>query len=122
MLQAPIDNDDWIRNNARFNNLWVFFAMYINNHFGILKLKLRLVSKLRRTIVFFPSSLYIYIYGEIVDFGKSDKTIKISVKVDKWNAHNGFSSIISFFIQESEEVLPWIKNEILQPNLSMFSH
>ena len=48
----------------------------------------------------------VYIYGEMVDFGKSDKMIKISGKVDKPNTYNGFRSNISFFIQESEEVLP----------------
>ena len=37
----------------------------------------------------------------MVDFGKSDKMIKISGKVDKSNAFNGFSGNISFFIQES---------------------
>ena len=35
----------------------------------------------------------------MVDFGESDKTIKISGKVDKSNTYNGFSSNISFFIQ-----------------------
>ena len=34
----------------------------------------------------------------MVDFGKSDKMIKISGKVDKPNTYNGFSSDISFFI------------------------
>ena len=53
-----------------------------------------------------------HIYGEMVDFGKSDKMIKISGKVDKWNTYNGFSWNVSFFIQ-SEKVLRWIKDEIL---------
>ena len=35
--------------------------------------------------------LYIYIYGDMVDFGESDKMIKISGKVDKPNTYNGFS-------------------------------
>ena len=35
--------------------------------------------------------------GEI-DFGESDKMIKISGKVDKLNTYNRFSSYISFFI------------------------
>ena len=39
-------------------------------------------------------------YGEMVDFGKSDKMIKISGKVDKSNTYNGFRNYISFFIQE----------------------
>ena len=43
--------------------------------------------------------IYIYIYGEMVDFGKSDKMIKISTKVDKPNTYYVFSSNISFFIQ-----------------------
>ena len=36
----------------------------------------------------------------MVDFGEPDKTIKISGKVDKSNAYNGFNCNISFFIQE----------------------
>ena len=47
--------------------------------------------------------LYIYIYiwrnVEMVDFGESDKMIKINGKVDQPNTYNGFSSNISFFIQ-----------------------
>ena len=35
----------------------------------------------------------------MVDFGESDKMIKINGKVDKSNSYNGFSSNISFFIQ-----------------------
>ena len=35
----------------------------------------------------------------MVDFSESDKMIKISVKVDKSNTYNWFSSNISFFIQ-----------------------
>ena len=35
----------------------------------------------------------------MVDFGESDKLIKISGKVDKLNTYNGFSSNISVFIQ-----------------------
>ena len=35
----------------------------------------------------------------MVDFGESDKIIKISGKVDKSNTYNRFSSNISFFIQ-----------------------
>ena len=35
----------------------------------------------------------------MIDFGKSDKMMKISGKVDKSNAYNGFSSNTSFFIQ-----------------------
>ena len=42
--------------------------------------------------------IYIYIYGEMIDFGESDKMIKISEKVDKSNICNGFSGNISFFI------------------------
>ena len=54
----------------------------------------------------------------MVDFGESDKLMKISGKVDKSNTYNGFCSNISFFIHiESEEVLPWIKNEMLLLNL-----
>ena len=34
----------------------------------------------------------------MVDFGESDKTIKISGKVDKPNTYNKFNSNISFFI------------------------
>ena len=36
----------------------------------------------------------------MVDFGKSDKMIKIRGKVDKSNTYNGFSSNISIFIQD----------------------
>ena len=64
--------------------------------------------------------LYIYIEREggreMVNFGESDEMIKRSGKVDKSNTCNGFSSNISFLIQESEEVLPWIKNKILLLN------
>ena len=42
----------------------------------------------------------------MVGFRKSDKMIKASGKVDKSNSYNGFSRSISFFIQESEDVLP----------------
>ena len=49
-------------------------------------------------------------YGEMVDFGESDKIIKISFKVDKSITNNRSSSNISFFIQGK-------KNEILQLNL-----
>ena len=42
----------------------------------------------------------------MVDFGESDKMIKISVKVNKSNTYNGFRRDISFFIEEFEEVLP----------------
>ena len=48
--------------------------------------------------------IYIYIerererVREMVDFGESDKMIKISGKVDKSNTFNGFSGNISFFI------------------------
>ena len=35
----------------------------------------------------------------MVNFGKSDKMIKISGKVNKSNTYNGLSSNISFFIQ-----------------------
>ena len=35
----------------------------------------------------------------IVDFGESDKTIKISWNKDKSDTYNEFSSGISFFIQ-----------------------
>ena len=34
----------------------------------------------------------------MVDFGESEKMIKISGKVDKSDTYNGFSGIISFFI------------------------
>ena len=43
--------------------------------------------------------IYMYIYGEMVDFGKSDKMIKINRKVDKPNTYSGFCSNTSFFIQ-----------------------
>ena len=36
------------------------------------------------------SCLYICIYGEMVDFAKSDKMIKISSKVNKSSTYNGF--------------------------------
>ena len=35
----------------------------------------------------------------MVDFGKSDKMVKICGKVDKSNTYNGFRSNILFFIQ-----------------------
>ena len=36
----------------------------------------------------------------MIDFGKSDKMIKLSGNVDKSNPYNGFSSYILLFIQE----------------------
>ena len=45
-----------------------------------------------------PNSVYIYIYGEMVDFAESDKMIKKSRKVEKSDTYNGFSCNISFFI------------------------
>ena len=42
--------------------------------------------------------IYIYIYGEMADFGESDKMIRIRKRVDKSNTYNGFSGNISFFI------------------------
>ena len=48
-------------------------------------------------------------YGEMVDFGESNKMIKINAKKDKSDMYNVFSSNISFFI-------PRIKNEILLLN------
>ena len=44
--------------------------------------------------------IYIYIYSEMVDSDEFDKMIRISGKIDKWDTYNGFSSNISFFIQE----------------------
>ena len=44
-------------------------------------------------------SLSVYIYGEMVDFGKSDEMIKISGKMNKSNTYKEFSCNISFFIQ-----------------------
>ena len=35
----------------------------------------------------------------MVEFGKSDKIIKINGKADKANTYNGFGSDCSFFIQ-----------------------
>ena len=37
--------------------------------------------------------MYIYICGEMVDFGESDKMIIISGKVDKLDTYNEFSTI-----------------------------
>ena len=34
----------------------------------------------------------------MIDFGESDKMIKVSRKVEKSNTYNGFSGNISFFI------------------------
>ena len=42
----------------------------------------------------------IWLYGEIVDFGKSDEIIKIIGKSDKSKTYNVFSGNISFFINE----------------------
>ena len=47
-----------------------------------LTLKPRFCFFLQRIITFIMY-IYIYIYGEIVDFGKSDKIMKISGKVNK---------------------------------------
>ena len=47
----------------------------------------------------------------MVDFGKSDKMIKISRKVNKSNTYNGFKSNTSFFIQgrtSSDENISYI--------------
>ena len=40
------------------------------------------------------------VYGEMVDFGKSYKMIKINEKTDTSDTYKEFSSDISFFIQE----------------------
>ena len=37
----------------------------------------------------------------MVDFGESDKVIKVSGKVDKSKTSNGFSGNISFFIHRT---------------------
>ena len=42
---------------------------------------------------------YYLSYGEMVDFGKSDKMIKLNGKVDKSNTYNRFNSNILLFIQ-----------------------
>ena len=44
-------------------------------------------------------SIVFYFYAEMVDFGESDKMIKISGKVDKSNTYYEFTRNISFFIQ-----------------------
>ena len=42
----------------------------------------------------------------MVDFGESDKMMKISGKVNKLNTYNEFSCDISFFTQGKTEVFP----------------
>ena len=42
--------------------------------------------------------IYIYIYSKMVDYGESDKMMKIIGKVDKSDSYEGFSCKISFFI------------------------
>ena len=54
--------------------------------------------KISSNKLIFQINIYNKHYGEMVDFGKSDKMIKISGKVDKPNTYNGFSRDISFFI------------------------
>ena len=44
--------------------------------------------------------IYTHIHGEMVDFGETDKMIKISGKMDKSDSYKEFSIDISFFIQE----------------------
>ena len=44
---------------------------------------------------------------EMVDFGESDKMIKISVKKDKLNTYNGFRSNISSFNHSSLKKFFW---------------
>ena len=44
------------------------------------------------------TSAHIHTYGETIDFGKLDKMIQISEKLDRPNTYNGFSHNISFFI------------------------
>ena len=41
----------------------------------------------------------------MLDFGESDKMIKISGKIDKSNTGDGFNSNISFFIQGRTDML-----------------
>ena len=41
----------------------------------------------------------------MVDFGESEKMIKIRGKMNKSDIYKGFNSNISYFIQESEETL-----------------
>ena len=43
----------------------------------------------------------------MVDFGKSDKMIKLSGKVNKLNTYNGFSINISFFIYRTSTDCVW---------------
>ena len=48
--------------------------------------------------VLFVSVFVVIPCGEIVDFGKSNKMMKMSGKVKKSNTYNWFCSNISFFI------------------------
>ena len=53
----------------------------------------------------------------MVDFGETDKMIKINGKMDKSDTYNGFSSNISFFIQEflqNDHFLNVYSEEILE--------
>ena len=58
----------------------------------------------------FPSYIY-QIYWKMVDFGKSDKMIKISGKVDEPNTDNEFN--ISFFIGNRTSMKYWIHCQCL---------
>ena len=67
---------------------------------------------------------HIYIYRErergrerereMVDFGESDKMIRISGNMDGSDIYTELSGDISFFIEESLVWSSWIKNEISQ--------
>ena len=82
-----------IESNSLSQNTSISFLVRI-----ILKKLIIIITKLKILRITLPS-LYIYIYIYIVDFGESDKMIKIIRNVDKSNTYNGFSCNISFFIQ-----------------------
>ena len=54
----------------------------------------------------------------MVNFGKSDKRIKIRGKVDKSNTYNGFSNDISFLF--TEELLQTVSKCLIYPLFHLF--
>ena len=80
------------------NHQWSFETKFTASIFFLYRDFFRLLNNDTWRISLY---IYIYIYGETVDFGESDRMIKISEKEDKSDIYNGFSSDILFFIYRS---------------------
>ena len=71
----------------------LFFSLILHEDF-LLNIRLLLLWNMHEKVnKITHTNIYIYIYGEMLDFGESDKMIKKN-EVDKSNTYNGFSSNI----------------------------